>query len=156
MVRISAVRISRLRVHLEAAPNSFTGSGPLGISGRLRNPARQFERAATWYHVASQKPLRAVRRLIKAMGSILAVTVHDRRLGWESRPTPAGATVPHRIVPVSAWLGVRAASSGRWFHAFACVDRSPGPRRGGQSKANGVGSLTQWTKGIDRDPCPTP
>ena len=80
----------------------------------------------------------------------------------ESRPGKVGVRSASRIVPVSAWLGVRAASCGRWFNGFAlldtllirCVGRSPGPRRGGQSKSNGVGHSTHRAKGIDRDRVP--
>jgi hypothetical protein len=131
----------------QAAPNSYTGSGPLDpcrVSGRrpcLRSRPRNL---SVPYAVSSRGRDRPPR----------GVTGHGRRRrrGIE---TPVGSErLPRRrIVPVSAWLGVRAASAGDgptpvrvWLVALGT-----GPRRGGQSKAYGVGLVTHRAVGIQRD-----
>lgn len=88
-------------------------------------PARLLpsERTAAMSQTAPQKPLRAVRRLVKATGSILAVTAADRDPSGNRDPVKRSVfRSASRIVPVSAWLGVRAASCGRWFNGFALLD----------------------------------
>lgn len=86
-------------------------------------PARPLpgERTATMSQVAPQKPLRAVRRLFKATGSILAVTAAGRDRSGNRDPDRSLCRSASRIVPVSARLGVRAASCGQWFNGFACL-----------------------------------
>jgi hypothetical protein len=62
MVRLAVVPWSVFLAEVQAAPNSYMGSGPLGpCRVRGRQPMSQ---------AAPQKPLRAARRLIKAAGSI--------------------------------------------------------------------------------------
>ena len=142
--------LGRLRVvvrEAQAAPNSYTGSGPLDpcrVSGRrpcLRSRPRNL---SVPYAVSSRGRDRSPR----------GVTGHGRRRrrGIE---TPVGSErLPRRrIVPVRAWLGVRAASAGDgptplrvWL-----VASGTGPRRGGQSKAHGVGLATHRAIGIKRD-----
>lgn len=112
-------------------------SGVLCTQRRSRGGAKQLygvrparpspgERTAAMSHAAPQKPLRAVRRLVKATGSILAVTVAFREPAGNRDPVKSVGDFrsTSRIVPVSAWLGVRAASCGRWFNGFAMLDGS--------------------------------
>jgi len=127
------------------------------LRGQARPPFPD-KRTATMSQIAPQKPLRAVRRLLKTTGSISSRSSGPRQAtpGGIETPIGSGRLSPDRIVPVSLWLGVRATSAGDRFLAFALFTQAPGPRRGGQSKFGGVGPVTHRAKGIDRDPRPTP
>ena len=116
---------------MRSSPRWSSRSKPRSRGGAKQlygvRPARPSpgERTATMSQVAPQKPLRAVRRLVKATGSISSRSDGCRpRASRESRPGQVGVRSASRVVPVSARLGVRAASCGRWFNGFAMVDAS--------------------------------
>jgi hypothetical protein len=111
------------------------------------------ERTATMSHVASQKPLRAARRLIKTASStpsqgngIRQATHRGNRDPQRSGRLPAAASA--QLVFGSACGPPQAGDGSTRSHVLPIT----GPRRGGQSKANGVGPVTQRAKGIHRDP----
>jgi hypothetical protein len=131
----------------ETAPNSYAGSGSLdSCPVRERRPClRSRPRNLSVPHgVSSKQQARPLRR----------VTVSGRRRLWESRPTKVeddwGFLLESRIGSVSAWLVVRAAQAGDGS-TLSHVSSTAGPRRGGQSKGNGVGHSTHRAKGNQRD-----
>ena len=115
------------------------------------------ERTATMSQAASQKPLRAARRLIKAASStpsqgdglgrrlIVEIETHDSR-GDCSKAASAQLVRGSACGPLKRAMvrRVRMSSS------------AAGPRRGGQSKATGSGIRRIGPKGINGIGCPTP
>ncbi len=115
------------------------------------------ERTATMSQAASQKPLRAARRLIKAASStpsqgdglgrrlIVEIETHDSR-GDCSKAASAQLVRGSVCGPLKRAMvrRVRMSSS------------AAGPRRGGQSKATGSGIRRIGPKGINGIGCPTP
>jgi hypothetical protein len=125
----------------------------------LRDQARApcpDERTATMSRVAPQKPLRAARRLFKATGSTSSRSDGPRQATARGIETPIGSerlpgTASSQLVLGSACGQPRRAMVARVSSVFSAFT---GPRRGGQSKANGVGHVTQRAKGMQRDPVP--
>jgi hypothetical protein len=113
--------------------------------------------AETAPNSASQKPLRAARRLIKAASSTPSQGNGLRQATdcGNRDPQSLGRLLESRIGSVNAWLVVRAAQAGDGS-TLSHVSSTAGPRRGGQSKGNGVGHSTHRAKGNQRDQSPTP
>jgi hypothetical protein len=101
--------------------------------------------------IASQKPLRAARRLIKTAGSTPSRDNGLRQATCRGNrdPRQSGRLHESRIGSVSTWLVVRAASSGRWFNAFACLPIQPVHGAGANPKATGSGIRRIGPKGIN-------
>ena len=107
--------------------------------------------------VAPQKPLRAERRLVKATGS---TSLRSGRLQQTTRGRnrdllEVGATVGDCVVPVSAWLVVRAAKAGDGSTCSHVNQDAPVHGAGANPRLTGR-ALTHRARGIDRDRSPTP
>jgi hypothetical protein len=110
------------------------------------------ERTATMSQIASQKPLRAARRLIKAASStpsqgdgLRQATHRGNRDPQQSGRLPAAASA--QLVLGSSCGPLKRAMVRR----FRMSSSTAGPRRGGQSKGNGVGHSTHRAEGNQRD-----
>jgi hypothetical protein len=110
------------------------------------------ERTATMSQAASQKPLRAARRLIKAASSTPSQGDGLRQATHRGNrdPQQSGRLLEIRIGSVSAWLGVRAAQAGDGSTLSHIFIYSRSAARG-PIQSNGVGHSTHRAEGNQRD-----
>ena len=133
----------------EAAPNSYTGSGPAALppldgvpsppgahAARLANRARQ-RRGTRPRNLSVPHAGPAKRQARSPKGNGLGQADPRRLESGAGRGRPASV----RIGSVRSWLGMWAAS----IHPV-CLRPMLGPRRGGQSKVNGVGPGPQVSR----------